>query len=216
MNILSSRRLLLNNGSARKCRSPSEIFQVSGSRPPLARHSVTTSVRYDGTVINAGHEDDEGGCVPQALPYELVSSKFTWYPYLFISIDLNPCFCRSYRNVLYVPYCTSETSVRTGNVRSVLFWVSPVRREDNQGCIALATDALTTNMTKHIDVRYHFIRQCVQRNHVKVIWIPTLDMVADILTKLSCYYASQHYALVVKMLGGRYKGPSSQPSSGEC
>ena len=87
--------------------------------------------------------------------------------------------------------------------------------EDNQGCIALATNAVTTNRTKHIDVRYHFIRQCVQRNQVKVVWIPTVDMVADILTKFSCS-ASQHYALAVKMMGGRYKGPSSQPSSGEC
>ena len=34
--------------------------------------------------------------------------------------------------------------------------------EDNQGCIALATNVVTTNRTKHIDVRYHFIRQCVQ------------------------------------------------------
>ena len=87
--------------------------------------------------------------------------------------------------------------------------------EDNQGCIALATNALTTNRTKHIDVRYHFIRQCVQRNQVQVLWIPTIDMVADILTKFSCS-ASQHYALAVKMMGGRYKGPSSQHSSGEC
>ena len=48
--------------------------------------------------------------------------------------------------------------------------------EDNQGCIALANNALTTtNRTKHIDVKYHFIRQCVQRNQVKVIWIPTLE-----------------------------------------
>ena len=30
------------------------------------------------------------------------------------------------------------------------------------------------------------------------------------------YSASQHYALAVKMMGGRYKGPSSQHSSGEC
>ena len=55
--------------------------------------------------------------------------------------------------------------------------------EDNHGCIALATNAMTTIRTKYIDIRYHFIRKCVQRNQVKVIWIPTLDMVADILTK---------------------------------
>ena len=71
---------------------------------------------------------------------------------------------------------------------------------------------LTTNRTKHIDVRYHFIRQCVQRSQVKVIWIPTLDMVADILTKFSCS-ASQHYALVVKMMGGRYSLQRTQQSA---
>ena len=87
--------------------------------------------------------------------------------------------------------------------------------EDNQGCIALATNAVTTNRTKHIDVKYHFVRQCVQRHQVSVVWCPTADMLADILTKFSCA-GSQHYALAVKMMGGTYNGPSSQPSSGEC
>ena len=60
-----------------------------------------------------------------------------------------------------------------------------------------------------------FVNVCREIRLTKVIWIPTLDMVADILTKFSCS-ASQHYALAVKIMGGRYKGPSSQPSSGEC
>lgn len=87
--------------------------------------------------------------------------------------------------------------------------------EDNQGCIALATNAVTTSRTKHIDVKYHFIGQCVQRHQVSVVWCPTADMLADILTKISCS-AAQHYVLAVKMMGGTYNGPSSsQPSSGE-
>ena len=87
--------------------------------------------------------------------------------------------------------------------------------EDNQGCIALATNVVTTDRTKHIDVKFHFIRQCVLRNQVKVVWIPTSEMIADILTKFSCP-AAQHYNLSVKMMGGRYSDSSSQPSSGEC
>ena len=82
--------------------------------------------------------------------------------------------------------------------------------EDNQGCISLATNAMTTTRTKHIDIKYHFVRQCVQREQVKIIWVPTNEMVADILTKFSCP-ASQHSLLVAQMMSGTYHGPKRQP-----
>ncbi len=34
--------------------------------------------------------------------------------------------------------------------------------EDNTGCISLANHPMTTGKTKHIDVRYHFIRDMVK------------------------------------------------------
>ena len=37
--------------------------------------------------------------------------------------------------------------------------------------------------TKHIDIRYHFIRQHVQDGTIQLEYIPTDQMLADILTK---------------------------------
>jgi hypothetical protein len=54
---------------------------------------------------------------------------------------------------------------------------------DNQGCIALSKDPVAHSRTKHIDVRYHYIRQLVTYGKATVEYLPTGDMVADILTK---------------------------------
>jgi hypothetical protein len=54
---------------------------------------------------------------------------------------------------------------------------------DNQGCIALAKDPVGHRRTKHIDVRYHYIRQLVTYGKATITYLPTEDMVADILTK---------------------------------
>ena len=54
---------------------------------------------------------------------------------------------------------------------------------DNQAAITLATTDNFHARTKHIDIRYHFIRHKVETGAFKLIYCPTDDMVADILTK---------------------------------
>ena len=54
---------------------------------------------------------------------------------------------------------------------------------DNQGAIALAKDNKFHMRTKHIDMRYHFIREVVEDGKVTVQYIPTGDNVSDIFTK---------------------------------
>lgn len=54
--------------------------------------------------------------------------------------------------------------------------------EDNQGAIALAKNPEFHKRTKHIDIRYHFVREKVEDGHV-VIDCPTLNMLADLMTK---------------------------------
>jgi hypothetical protein len=54
---------------------------------------------------------------------------------------------------------------------------------DNQGAIKLSKNPQHHNRTKHIDVRYHFIRKCSQDGLIELAYIPTTEMVADILTK---------------------------------
>ena len=51
--------------------------------------------------------------------------------------------------------------------------------EDNNGCKAMATIDMTTTKSKHIDIRYHFIRDVVKSKAVVVRYYPTGDMLAD-------------------------------------
>jgi hypothetical protein len=56
--------------------------------------------------------------------------------------------------------------------------------EDNQGAIALALNPEYHARTKHIDIQYHFIRECVENGRIKLEYIPTADQLADALTKI--------------------------------
>lgn len=54
---------------------------------------------------------------------------------------------------------------------------------DNQGAIALVENPRSHQRTKHIDIRYHFIRQAYQKSLIQLQYIPTAQMTADIFTK---------------------------------
>jgi hypothetical protein len=55
--------------------------------------------------------------------------------------------------------------------------------EDNQACIAMSNNQIIQKRTKHIDVRYHFVREKVESKEVELVYIPTQHQLADILTK---------------------------------
>jgi hypothetical protein len=55
--------------------------------------------------------------------------------------------------------------------------------EDNQAAITVSKNPQDHNKTKHINIRYHFIREQVQGGMVTVRYIGTQDQLADILTK---------------------------------
>ena len=54
---------------------------------------------------------------------------------------------------------------------------------DNQSAIAVAKDDQFHARTKHIDIRYHFIREAITQNIIEVRYCPTQHMIADIFTK---------------------------------
>jgi hypothetical protein len=56
--------------------------------------------------------------------------------------------------------------------------------EDNFGCQCLTKDEGRHTRTKHIDIRYHKIRELVKDGTVAIEPCPTEKMVADIQTKL--------------------------------
>jgi hypothetical protein len=54
---------------------------------------------------------------------------------------------------------------------------------DNVGAVYLSKNATTGNRTKHIDTRYHFVREYVEDGIVKVVFVRSEDNDADIFTK---------------------------------
>jgi hypothetical protein len=54
---------------------------------------------------------------------------------------------------------------------------------DNKSAIALAKNPVFHDRSKHIDTRYHYIRECVANNNVKLEYVKTHDQAADIFTK---------------------------------
>lgn len=54
---------------------------------------------------------------------------------------------------------------------------------DNQGAGALSNNEGLHKRTKHIDVRHHFIRDCIQSGKIKTHYVPTAEMLADVFTK---------------------------------
>ena len=55
--------------------------------------------------------------------------------------------------------------------------------EDNQSCIKLATNPVMHKRSKHIDTKFHFIREKVEDKTVELVYTPTDQLAADLLTK---------------------------------
>ena len=60
---------------------------------------------------------------------------------------------------------------------------TPIILVDNQGSLKLAENPEFHKRTKHIDIIYHFIRECINKNKIKVGYIPTKEQLADRFTK---------------------------------
>jgi hypothetical protein len=54
---------------------------------------------------------------------------------------------------------------------------------DSQGAMALAKNPEHHQRSKHIDIRYHFLRDQVAQGTIELVYVPTTDMAADQLTK---------------------------------
>ena len=65
---------------------------------------------------------------------------------------------------------------------------------DNQSAIALTKEHQYHARTKHIDVRFHFIRWIIEDGKLRLIYCPTEEMVADILTKALVSTKVKHFA----------------------
>ena len=61
--------------------------------------------------------------------------------------------------------------------------LSIVLHQDNTSAINLLKHSGNTGRTKHIALRYNMIRETIVKHNIQVVYTPTRDMTADILTK---------------------------------
>ncbi|GJT65890.1 hypothetical protein Tco_1017370, partial [Tanacetum coccineum] len=57
---------------------------------------------------------------------------------------------------------------------------------DNKSCIALCCNNVEHSRSKHIDIRYHFIKEQVENGVVELYFVSTKYQLADIFTKALC------------------------------
>jgi hypothetical protein len=57
--------------------------------------------------------------------------------------------------------------------------------QDSKSAILLEKDgkALSSKHMKHINIRYFFITDCINKKGVSLVWCPTGDMIGDFMTK---------------------------------
>ncbi|KAK8455568.1 hypothetical protein SEVIR_4G141001v4 [Setaria viridis] len=59
----------------------------------------------------------------------------------------------------------------------------PILKMDNQSAIALSKNPVLHDRSKHIDTKFHFIRECVEDGRISLEHVSTQEQLADILTK---------------------------------
>lgn len=72
--------------------------------------------------------------------------------------------------------------------------------EDNIPCIKIAEEPREHQRTKHIDIKYMFLRELIQNKKLLIKYIPTSDQLADVFTKP---LGPHNYEKIVKELGMR-------------
>ena len=54
---------------------------------------------------------------------------------------------------------------------------------DNQSCVKLTENLVFHDKSNHIEIKYHYIRDMVQRRVVKLHYVATDEQIVDVLTK---------------------------------
>jgi hypothetical protein len=118
--------------------------------------------------------------------------------------------------------CKKQTSVAistceaeymaAGSCCSQVLWIQQQMRDygqnflstpiniDNQSTILITNNPVKHSRTKHIDIRYHFIRDCVEKKLIILEKVLTDDNLADLFTKA---FDKARFELLVQLIGMR-------------
>jgi hypothetical protein len=109
------------------------------------------------------------------------------------------------QSVVSLSTCEAELYAEAAAVQELL-WLRGLLKEigqpvrgpsllygDNQSTVKVSENGVRSERTKHVDIKYHFVTDVLERGDVKLQWIPTGKQQADVLTKALA--APQHALL---------------------
>jgi hypothetical protein len=142
----------------------------AGSAPNLVGYSDSD---------HAGDVDDRKST--SGIVFFLGSSIITWGSQKQKVVAQSSCEAE------YIAAATAATqAVWLSRVLGAVLGKEPDKMKlyvDNLSAIALCKNPVFHDRTKHIDTRYHYIRECVEKGMVDVLHVGTHDQLGDILTK---------------------------------
>ncbi|GKB32832.1 hypothetical protein Tco_0872233 [Tanacetum coccineum] len=81
---------------------------------------------------------------------------------------------KAYQQALWMKQALIDYDVRLDDVPIMC---------DNKDAIDLSKNPVQHSRTKHIEIRHHFLRDNVQKGHISIEKVTSVDNIADILTK---------------------------------
>ncbi|CAB0002804.1 unnamed protein product, partial [Nesidiocoris tenuis] len=81
--------------------------------------------------------------------------------------------------------CVQEVIWMRAMMQEVLYAIEGPTRIfcDNQGAIHLSHNEVVSRKSKHIELRYHFLKEHLKRGEILILYLPSEQMLADPLTK---------------------------------
>ena len=150
----------------------------------------THGILYDGhlgTTLSGYSDSDYAGCTrtrksTSGYVFLIAGGAISWKSKKQSVVATSSCEAE------YVASClAAKEAIWLARLCSILdptYTTKPVQiRVDNNGAKDLAHNATINERTKHIDVQYHFVRQCIQDRSIIINRCDTSDQVADPLTK---------------------------------
>ena len=153
------------------------------------RGSIDFGLRFtysDEFVLSGFADADWAGCVDTRKStsgefFKLGNNPISWRSKKQSIVALSSCEAE------YVSLCsaTQEVVWLRRLLNSVGFTQNnpTIMYEDNQGAICLSKKSKDHSRTKHVDVKYHYTREVIEKNLITLEYCPTGNMIADTLTK---------------------------------
>jgi ABC-type molybdate transport system substrate-binding protein len=170
---------------------------------PTVMHAkaVKQILRYLKGTVDFGLVYVQGGCADKLIGYsdsdhggDTVERRSTGGMAFYLNENLLT-WCSQKQKTVSLSSCESEFMAATAAAKQALWLrnlISEITKQkpkpvtlfvDNNSAIALMKNPVFHGRSKHIDLKYHFIRECVERGQIVVKKVRTEEQKADVLTK---------------------------------